>query len=52
MILLFIPSTSSAEKVKADKNVAAPLKELGLRVSKLLVSRDQVGIKQLSGGSV
>uniref|UniRef100_A0A670KE07 Nucleoporin NUP188 n=1 Tax=Podarcis muralis TaxID=64176 RepID=A0A670KE07_PODMU len=31
------PSASSAEKVKADKNVAAPLKELGLRTSKFLV---------------
>lgn len=33
-----LPSTPSAEKVKADKDVAAPLKELGLRVSKFLVS--------------
>lgn len=31
-------STTSAEKIKADKDVAAPLKELGLRVSKFLVS--------------
>ncbi|XP_061460511.1 nucleoporin NUP188 isoform X2 [Rhineura floridana] len=30
------PSANSAEKVKADKNVAAPLKELSLRVSKFL----------------
>ncbi|KAJ7399119.1 nucleoporin NUP188 [Pitangus sulphuratus] len=30
------PSTTSAEKIKADKDVAAPLKELGLRVSKFL----------------
>ena len=35
---LFFFSTTSAEKIKADKDVAAPLKELGLRVSKFLVS--------------
>lgn len=31
-------SSSSAEIVKADKNVPASLKELGLRVSKFLVN--------------
>ncbi|KAM6985915.1 nucleoporin NUP188 [Aplochiton taeniatus] len=30
------PSSSSAAKVKADKDVAQPLKDLGLRISKLL----------------
>ncbi|XP_068104600.1 nucleoporin NUP188 isoform X2 [Hyperolius riggenbachi] len=30
------PSTSSADKVKKDKNAAPPLKELGLRISKFL----------------
>ncbi|RMB93436.1 hypothetical protein DUI87_30132 [Hirundo rustica rustica] len=30
------PSTTSAEKIKTNKDVAAPLKELGLRVSKFL----------------
>lgn len=31
-------STASADKLKADKTVAAPMKEFGLRISKLLVS--------------
>lgn len=38
MTVFFFFSTTSAEKVKADKDVAALLKELGLRVSKFLVS--------------
>ncbi|KAJ6654583.1 hypothetical protein lerEdw1_006736 [Lerista edwardsae] len=41
------PSTSSAEKVKADKNVAAPLKELGLRVSKLLGLDEEQSVQLL-----
>lgn len=38
----FFFSTTSAEKIKADKDVAAPLKELGLRVSKFLVSEGAI----------
>lgn len=36
----FSHSPSSAERVKANKDVASPLKELGLRVSKFLVSKN------------
>uniref|UniRef100_A0A8D0XGD1 Nucleoporin NUP188 n=1 Tax=Sus scrofa TaxID=9823 RepID=A0A8D0XGD1_PIG len=35
------PSPNSAEKVKANKDVASPLKELGLRISKFLVSKNE-----------
>lgn len=38
----FFFSTTSAEKIKADKDVAVPLKELGLRVSKFLVSEGTI----------
>ncbi|XP_064027293.1 nucleoporin NUP188 isoform X4 [Pogoniulus pusillus] len=41
------PSTSSAEKVKADKDVAAPLKELGLRVSKFLGLDEEQSVQLL-----
>lgn len=44
-------STTSAEKIKADKDVAAPLKELGLRVSKFLVSEAALGLFFISGMS-
>lgn len=42
-------STTSAEKIKADKDVAAPLKELGLRVSKFLVSEASLGLFFIPG---
>uniref|UniRef100_A0A4W3J081 Nucleoporin NUP188 n=1 Tax=Callorhinchus milii TaxID=7868 RepID=A0A4W3J081_CALMI len=38
------PSMCSAEKLKADKEVAAPLKQLGLRVSKLLGLDEQQSV--------
>nr|XP_028571386.1 nucleoporin NUP188 homolog isoform X2 [Podarcis muralis] len=41
------PSASSAEKVKADKNVAAPLKELGLRTSKFLGLDEEQSVQLL-----
>uniref|UniRef100_A0A7M4E5N3 Nucleoporin NUP188 n=1 Tax=Crocodylus porosus TaxID=8502 RepID=A0A7M4E5N3_CROPO len=41
------PSSSSAEKVKADKDVAAPLKELGLRVSKFLGLDEEQSVQLL-----
>nr|XP_033817901.1 nucleoporin NUP188 homolog isoform X1 [Geotrypetes seraphini] len=40
-------SASSAEKVKADKSVAAPLKELGLRVSKFLGLDEEQSVQLL-----
>lgn len=42
-------SATSAEKIKADKDVAAPLKELGLRVSKFLVSEAALGLGLIPG---
>lgn len=42
-------STTSAEKIKTDKDVAAPLKELGLRVSKFLVSEAALGLFFIPG---
>lgn len=33
-------SSSSAEKVKANEDAFSPLKELGLRISKFLVSKN------------
>ncbi|NXU05831.1 NU188 protein, partial [Spizella passerina] len=41
------PSTTSAEKIKADKDVAAPLKELGLRVSKFLGLDEEQSVQLL-----
>ncbi|NXG72573.1 NU188 protein, partial [Baryphthengus martii] len=41
------PSTTSAEKIKADKDVAAPLKELGLRVSKFLSLDEEQSVQLL-----
>ncbi|XP_044309035.1 nucleoporin NUP188 isoform X1 [Varanus komodoensis] len=41
------PSASSAEAVKADKNVPAPLKELGLRVSKFLGLDEEQSVQLL-----
>ncbi|XP_077162658.1 nucleoporin NUP188 isoform X2 [Paroedura picta] len=41
------PSASSAEKVKGNKNVAAPLKELGLRVSKFLALDEEQSVQLL-----
>ncbi|XP_039362760.1 nucleoporin NUP188 isoform X3 [Mauremys reevesii] len=41
------PSASSAEKVKADKDVAAPLKELGLRISKFLGLDEEQSVQLL-----
>ncbi|EMP34696.1 hypothetical protein UY3_08273 [Chelonia mydas] len=38
---------SSAEKVKADKDVAAPLKELGLRISKFLGLDEEQSVQLL-----
>ncbi|KAH0615425.1 hypothetical protein JD844_004636 [Phrynosoma platyrhinos] len=40
-------SANSAAKVKADKNVAAPLKELGLRVSKFLSLDEEQSVQLL-----
>lgn len=40
MIHYSFHSPNSAEKVKANKDVASPLKELGLRISKFLVSKN------------
>lgn len=45
----FYFSTTSAEKIKADKDVAAPLKELGLRVSKFLVSEAALALFFIPG---
>uniref|UniRef100_A0A663F0I6 NU188 protein n=1 Tax=Aquila chrysaetos chrysaetos TaxID=223781 RepID=A0A663F0I6_AQUCH len=41
------PSTTSAEKIKADKDVAVPLKELGLRVSKFLGLDEEQSVQLL-----
>ncbi|KFV64094.1 Nucleoporin NUP188, partial [Dryobates pubescens] len=41
------PSAASAEKIKADKDVAAPLKELGLRVSKFLGLDEEQSVQLL-----
>ncbi|KAH0505249.1 Nucleoporin NUP188-like protein [Microtus ochrogaster] len=41
------PSSSSAEKVKANKDVASPLKELGLRVSKFLGLDEEQSVQLL-----
>ncbi|XP_071310296.1 nucleoporin NUP188 isoform X1 [Agelaius tricolor] len=41
------PSSTSAEKIKADKDVAAPLKELGLRVSKFLGLDEEQSVQLL-----
>uniref|UniRef100_A0A5F4VZ10 Nucleoporin NUP188 n=1 Tax=Callithrix jacchus TaxID=9483 RepID=A0A5F4VZ10_CALJA len=41
------PSPSSAEKVKANKNVASPLKELGLRISKFLGLDEEQSVQLL-----
>uniref|UniRef100_A0A8B9J3J5 Nucleoporin NUP188 n=1 Tax=Amazona collaria TaxID=241587 RepID=A0A8B9J3J5_9PSIT len=41
------PSTSSAERVKADKSVDAPLKELGLRASKFLGLDEEQSVRLL-----
>ncbi|XP_029468450.1 nucleoporin NUP188 homolog isoform X2 [Rhinatrema bivittatum] len=40
-------SANSAEKVKADKSVASPLKELGLRVSKFLGLDEEQSVQLL-----
>ncbi|XP_012876728.1 PREDICTED: nucleoporin NUP188 homolog [Dipodomys ordii] len=41
------PSPSSAEKVKANKDVASPLKELGLRISKFLGLDEEQSVQLL-----
>uniref|UniRef100_A0A669BPD6 Nucleoporin NUP188 n=1 Tax=Oreochromis niloticus TaxID=8128 RepID=A0A669BPD6_ORENI len=41
------PSSSSAEKVKENKNVAQPLKDFGLRISKLLSLDEQQSVQLL-----
>uniref|UniRef100_A0A5F9D3M5 Nucleoporin 188 n=1 Tax=Oryctolagus cuniculus TaxID=9986 RepID=A0A5F9D3M5_RABIT len=41
------PSSSSAEKVKANKDVASPLKELGLRISKFLGLDEEQSVQLL-----
>ncbi|XP_064420213.1 nucleoporin NUP188 [Latimeria chalumnae] len=41
------PSTSSAEKLKGDKDVAVPLKELGLRISKFLALEERQSVQLL-----
>ncbi|XP_064233346.1 nucleoporin NUP188 isoform X2 [Aotus nancymaae] len=41
------PSSSSAEKVKASKDVASPLKELGLRISKFLGLDEEQSVQLL-----
>ncbi|XP_067825896.1 nucleoporin NUP188 isoform X3 [Heptranchias perlo] len=41
------PSASSGEKLKADKEVVAPLKELGLRISKFLSLDEQQSVQIL-----
>ncbi|KAK7813597.1 hypothetical protein U0070_000647 [Myodes glareolus] len=41
------PSSSSAERVKANKDVASPLKELGLRVSKFLGLDEEQSVQLL-----
>ncbi|KAM6170266.1 nucleoporin NUP188 isoform 2-T2 [Rhynchocyon petersi] len=41
------PSPSSAEKVKANKDVASPLKELGLRISKFLSLDEEQSVQLL-----
>ncbi|KAF4016741.1 hypothetical protein G4228_008212 [Cervus hanglu yarkandensis] len=41
------PSPSSAEKVKASKDVASPLKELGLRISKFLGLDEEQSVQLL-----
>ncbi|GAB1286186.1 Nucleoporin NUP188 [Apodemus speciosus] len=41
------PSPSSAERVKANKDVASPLKELGLRVSKFLGLDEEQSVQLL-----
>ncbi|XP_021047631.1 nucleoporin NUP188 homolog [Mus pahari] len=41
------PSPSSAERVKANKDVATPLKELGLRVSKFLGLDEEQSVQLL-----
>ncbi|XP_062815966.1 nucleoporin NUP188 isoform X1 [Anolis carolinensis] len=42
-----LPSANSAAKVKADKNVSAPLKELALRVSKFLSLDEEQSVQLL-----
>ncbi|XP_058528944.1 nucleoporin NUP188 [Ochotona princeps] len=42
-----LPSSSSAEKVKANKDVASPLKELGLRISKFLGLDEEQSVQLL-----
>ncbi|EGW14160.1 Nucleoporin NUP188-like [Cricetulus griseus] len=41
------PSSSSAERVKANKDVASPLKELGLRISKFLGLDEEQSVQLL-----
>ncbi|XP_041914346.1 nucleoporin NUP188 isoform X1 [Alosa sapidissima] len=41
------PSKASADKLKADKNVAASMKEFGLRISKLLALDEQQSVQIL-----
>ncbi|XP_051893198.1 nucleoporin NUP188 isoform X2 [Pristis pectinata] len=41
------PSASSGDKLKADKEVVAPLKELGLRISKFLSLDEQQSVQIL-----
>ncbi|XP_036444229.1 nucleoporin NUP188 homolog isoform X2 [Colossoma macropomum] len=41
------PSSSSADKLKANKNVAQPLKDFGLRISKLLGLDEQQSVQIL-----
>ncbi|XP_015989261.2 nucleoporin NUP188 homolog isoform X1 [Rousettus aegyptiacus] len=41
------PSPNSAEKVKANKDVASPLKELGLRISKFLSLDEEQSVQLL-----
>uniref|UniRef100_A0AAY4ADI6 Nucleoporin NUP188 n=1 Tax=Denticeps clupeoides TaxID=299321 RepID=A0AAY4ADI6_9TELE len=41
------PSSASADKLKADKDVAAPLKEFGLRISKLLALDEKQSVQIL-----
>ncbi|XP_023586562.1 nucleoporin NUP188 homolog isoform X2 [Trichechus manatus latirostris] len=43
----FIKRPSSAEKVKANKDVASPLKELGLRISKFLGLDEEQSVQLL-----
>uniref|UniRef100_A0A2K5KEB6 Nucleoporin NUP188 n=1 Tax=Colobus angolensis palliatus TaxID=336983 RepID=A0A2K5KEB6_COLAP len=47
MIHCSFHSPSSAEKVKADKDVASPLKELGLRISKFLGLDEEQSVQLL-----